>query len=119
MTSWASYSRERSLPYTPGQEKAFKVSRSKIDDFVRCPRCFWLDRRLKIKKPDTPPFQINKAVDELLKKEFDSYCVKKQPHPIMIEYNISAIPYEHADLNSWRQNFIGVNFLHKGTNLLL
>jgi CRISPR/Cas system-associated exonuclease Cas4 (RecB family) len=119
MASWATYSRERTLTYTPGQNTPFKVSRSKIDDFIRCPRCFWLDRRLKIKKPDTPPFQINKAVDELLKKEFDVYRLKKQPHPIMIEYNISAIPYEHTSLNQWRQNFVGVKYLHEPTNLLI
>jgi RecB family exonuclease len=113
------YWRERSQPYRPGQTQPFKVSRSKIEDFVRCPRCFWLDRRLKITKPDTPPFQINKAVDELLKKEFDSYRKQGEPHPLMIEHNIPAIPYAHESLNDWRENFIGVQSLHEPTNLLI
>jgi len=117
--AWSDYSRERSQPYKPGQKQAFKVSRSKIEDFVRCQRCFWLDRRLRITRPDTPPFQINKAVDELLKKEFDSYRIKGQPHPMMVEYNISAIPYAHDSLNQWRTNFTGVQFLHPPTNLLI
>ncbi len=112
------YWRERSKPYQPGQTTPFKVSRSKIDDFLNCPRCFWLDRRLKITKPDTPPFQINKAVDALLKKEFDSYRLKGEPHPLMSDNHIRAIPYAHEKLNDWRENFVGVQFLHEPTNLL-
>jgi CRISPR/Cas system-associated exonuclease Cas4 (RecB family) len=119
MTSWATYSRERNKPYVPGQKTAFKVSRSKIDDFLNCPRCFWLDRRLKIKRPDGFPFQINKAVDELLKKEFDTYRAKKVAHPMMIENNIIAVPFQHDELDNWRANFVGVNYLHKPTNLII
>ena len=62
------YWKERSQPYRPGQKAPFKVSRSKIELFMQCPRCFWLDTRLKIKRPDGPPFNINKAIDELFKK---------------------------------------------------
>lgn len=117
--AYSSYWRERSQPYRPGQTAAFKVSRSKIDDFLNCPRCFWLDRRLKITKPDTPPFQINKAVDELLKKEFDSYRVKGEAHPLMLDNQIKAVPFAHEKLNDWRENFVGVQYLHEPTNLLI
>lgn len=113
------YWRERSQPYRPGQTAPFKVSRSKIDDFLNCPRCFWLDRRLKIRKPNTPPFQINKAVDELLKKEFDSYRLKGEPHPLMTDNQIKAIPFAHDNLDKWRENFVGVQYLHEPTNLLV
>ena len=68
----------------PGQRAAFKVSRSKIELFMQCPRCFWLDVRLKIKRPDGPPFNINKAIDELFKKEFDRYRAAGEKHPIML-----------------------------------
>lgn len=113
----ADYWRERSLPYKPGQKAPFKLSRSKIELFMQCPRCFWLDVRLKIKRPDGPPFQINKAIDELFKKEFDQYRAKKQPHPLMIEYKVDAVPFSHKDLNTWRHNFTGVAAVHKPTNL--
>ena len=33
------------------------------------------------------PFNLNSAVDELLKNEFDGYREKKQPHPYMSEIN--------------------------------
>lgn len=113
----ADYSRQRSKPYIPGQKEVFKVSRTKIELFTQCPRCFWLDTRLKITRPSGPPFQINKAVDELLKKEFDSYRVKGEPHPLMISYEIEAIPFVHDDLDKWRMNFTGVSTLHEPTNL--
>jgi CRISPR/Cas system-associated exonuclease Cas4 (RecB family) len=113
------YRYERSLPYKPGQKASFKISRSKIELFIQCPRCFWLDARLKIKRPSGPPFQINKAIDELFKKEFDAYRINKKPHPIMIENKIKAIPFNHQDLNKWRHNFTGVGTLHETTNLYI
>lgn len=84
---------------------------------MQCPRCFWLDVRLGIKRPSSPPFQINKAIDELFKKEFDSYRAKVKPHPIMSDNQIKAVPMQHADLDKWRHNFTGVTTLHEPTNL--
>lgn len=115
----STYTWKRTLPYKPGQKATYKISRSKIDLFMNCPSCFWLDRRLKISRPDSPPFQINKAVDELFKKEFDTYRQAGKPHPLMVEYKIDAIPYVHSDLNKWRENFVGVQYLHEPTNLLI
>lgn len=86
---------------------------------MQCPRCFWLDERLKLKRPSGPPFQINKAIDELFKKEFDAHRAKKTPHPLMVENNVKAVPYQHEDLDKWRENFVGVGTLHKPTNLYI
>lgn len=113
----SNYWKERSLPYQPGQKAAYKISRSKIELFMQCPRCFWLDVRLKIKRPDSPPFNINKAIDELLKKEFDVYRKKGEPHPIMIQHEVSAIPFAHENLDDWRHNFTGVAYVYEPTNL--
>jgi CRISPR/Cas system-associated exonuclease Cas4 (RecB family) len=111
------YWKERSAPYKPGQLSPFKVSRSKIELFMQCPRCFWLDVRHKITRPNTPPFNINKTIDELFKKEFDVYRTKKLPHPLMVEFNVDAIPYADERLDTWRENFVGVIALHQATNL--
>lgn len=113
-----SYSK-RGQAYNPGQAEAFKVSRSKIELFTQCPRCFWLDARLKLKRPNGPPFRINSAVDELLKKEFDEFRSKQQPHPIMTEYEVAAVPFAHKDLNKWRENFVGVQCLDEASNLFV
>lgn len=114
------YSRQRSGPYTPGQKEPYKISRSKIELFKQCPRCFWLDVRLKIGRPSSPPFNINKTIDELFKKEFDRHRQAGTPHPIMVANEVMAIPFAHPDLDTWRQalgNNAGVKTLHKGTNL--
>ena len=113
----ADYWRQRTQLYKPGQTTPYKVSRSKIELFKQCPRCFWLDARLKIKRPNGPPFRINSAIDELFKKEFDSYRAQAKPHPLMIDNQIKAIPYVHKDLDTWRHNFTGIFTLHKPTNL--
>ena len=39
--------RTRNL-YKPGDEKPFRLSRSKLELFMNCPRCFYLDRRLGV-----------------------------------------------------------------------
>jgi CRISPR/Cas system-associated exonuclease Cas4 (RecB family) len=111
------YWKERNVPYKTGQKTPFKVSRSKIELFMQCPRCFWLDARLKIKRPSSPPFNINKAIDELFKKEFDVYREQQKPHPLMKDNQIKAIPFQHKELDKWRHNFTGIVHLHEPTNL--
>lgn len=86
---------------------------------MQCPRCFWLDVRLKIKRPEGPPFNINKAIDELFKKEFDVYRKKGEPHPLMVEFGVPAVPFTHDDLDKWRETFVGVQVLHEPTNLMV
>lgn len=84
---------------------------------MQCPRCFWLDVRLKITRPNSPPFNINKTIDELFKKEFDIHRESQTPHPIMLANNLDAVPMQHQNLDDWRNTFVGVTTLHKPTNL--
>jgi CRISPR/Cas system-associated exonuclease Cas4 (RecB family) len=110
---------EQNKPYVPGQKAPYKISRSKIDLFIECPRCFWLDARLKISRPEGPRFTLNLAVDDLLKKEFDALRKSGQQHPLQVEYGIDARPAFHEMLNTWRHNFTGVQYLHEPTHLLV
>ncbi len=110
--------------YSPDERGAgngnfFKLSRSKIDLFLQCPRCFYLDRRMGVARPPGFPFALNSAVDTLLKQEFDIYRQRKTKHPLIEKYGIDAIPIPHKDLDRWRHNFTGVQYLHKPTNLLI
>lgn len=110
--------RTRNL-FDPLSKEPFKLSRSRIELFMRCPRCFYIDRRKGVDRPPTPPFNINSTVDHLLKKEFDSYRRKKQPHPLMKVNNIDAIPFTHKDLDAWRENFVGVQFHHAPSHFIV
>ncbi len=109
----------RRANYEPGQKVPYRVSRSKIELFMQCKRCFWLDARLHIVRPNGPPFNINKAIDELFKREFDQYRAKEKPHPLMVEFEVDAIPMQHDQLDIWRENFTGVSALHEPTNLMV
>jgi len=105
--------------FDPKSPEPFKISRSGLEFFLECPRCFYLDRRLGVKRPSGPPFTLNSAVDALLKKEFDIHRRKNEPHGLMKKFGIDAIPFTHEDLDKWRANFTGVQYLHQPTNLLI
>ena len=74
--------------FNPKSEEPFVFSRSRIDNFLECKRCFYLTNKIGIARPPSFPFNLNNAVDELLKNEFDTYREKQEPHPIMIENRI-------------------------------
>jgi len=101
--------------YTPGSSEPFSLSRSRLENFIRCPRCFYLDGRLGVEPPSGPPFNINSAVDYLLKKEFDRYRALGRPHPYMEEAGIDAIPFAHERLDEWCENFKGVQHVHESS----
>jgi len=105
--------------YNKNSTEPFKISRSKIDLFIKCPRCFYLDRVLGIGQPPGFPFSLNSAVDKLLKKEFDIHRANKTTHPMMSAYGLDAIPFEHEKMNEWRENFKGIQYLHEATNLII
>ncbi len=96
-----------------------KLSRSKLELFTECQRCFWLDVKKGVKRPPGFPFTINNAIDFLLKSEFDVHREKGTKHAVMEKFNIDAIPFRHEDLNKWRHNFTGVQFEHKPTGFLI
>ena len=112
-------SRKSSI-YSPGQNEVFKISRSKFSNFVDCKRCFYLDRVKGLQSPSMPGWSLNTTVDELLKKEFDFYRDKKEPHPIFKKYNLNFIPYQHKDIDLWRESLKGgISYHDKDTNLIL
>lgn len=105
--------------YKKGSAAPFKISRSGIELFTECRCCFYLDKVLGLKRTEGPPFNINKAVDTLLKKEFDMHRVKKTRHPLMEQYGVDAIPFKHEMMDEWRENFKGVRYHYEPANLLI
>lgn len=104
--------------FDPKSDAPFRLSRSKLENFLRCPRCFYLDRRLGVSEPSMPAFTLNVAVDHLLKKEFDIHRANGTAHPLMAHYGIDAVPFQHSLLDRWRENFVGVEFHHPATNFI-
>ncbi len=108
------YKPHRNPNWNYGGER-FRLSRSKIDLFKECPKCFYIDNRLGTARPPGYPFALNSAVDALLKKEFDTHRAVGTKHPIMEEYGVDAIPFNHAQMDIWRENFKGVQTVHQKT----
>ncbi|OGZ02976.1 MAG: hypothetical protein A2430_00030 [Candidatus Liptonbacteria bacterium RIFOXYC1_FULL_36_8] len=114
------YNNYKKILFDPKSSTSFKISRSKIDLFLECPRCFYFDRRLGISRPPGFPFSLNSAVDTLLKKEFDIHRAKGEPHPLMKSYDINAVPFNHERMDEWRDSLRrGVQFLHEPANLII
>ena len=106
--------------YQKDSEQPFTISRSKFSNFIDCPRCFYLDRVKGLKEPSMPGWALNSAVDDLLKKEFDKHRKQKTPHPIMEQYDLNFIPYEHKDLDKWRNSLAGgISYHDQDTNLII
>lgn len=118
MSEYYTAQRVRGL-YNSKTSESFKLSRSKIDLFLECPRCFYYDRKLGVGRPPGFPFALNSAVDHLLKLEFDIHRVAGTKHPLIEKYGVDARPVPHEDLDKWRHNFTGIQYLHKLTNLLI
>lgn len=116
MSDYYNPQRTRNL-YDPKSTEPFRLSRSQIDLFMNCPKCFYLDRRIGVARPPGYPFTLNSAVDALLKREFDIHRAKGSKHPLQKKYNIDAIPLAHEKIDEWRDALRrGVVFHHKGTN---
>src|SRR3990167_3213764 len=106
--------------FDPNSEIPFRISRSKIDLFLNCRRCFYLDRKLGIAQPPGYPFSLNSAVDKLLKKEFDAHRAKGTAHPLMKTYGVDAVPLDHPLMDEWRDALGGgIQYLHPETNFLI
>ncbi len=87
---------------------------------MECPRCFYLDRRLGVGRPAGFPFNLNSIVDTLLKREFDHYRKLRQPHPLMEQNGVDAIPFDHPKLDRWRDALhAGVEYHEAVTNLMM
>lgn len=118
MSEYYKANRTRNL-YDPKSTEPFKLSRSKIENFLACKKCFYLDRRLGVGQPPGFPFNLNSAVDTLLKKEFDIHRANGEAHPLMKAYGLKAVPFAHEMIDEWRENFKGVQYLHEPTNFII
>ena len=111
----------KSSIYSPNQEGDFKISRSKLSDFLSCPRCFYIDRVKGVISPGTPGWSLNTLTDTLLKDEFDECREKQKPHRILIANKLNHIvPFKHKDMDTWRNSLHGgLEMRYKDTNIIL
>ena len=109
------------MPSMTRNLKRKELSRTKLELFCNCARCFYDDVALGLKRPSSPPFTLNIAVDELLKREFDVHRAAGTPHPLCAAEPALAgvVPFPHAEMDAWRYNFTGVRWQHPGNGWTL
>jgi hypothetical protein len=109
--------------YKPDHKGPYELSRSRIENFINCPACFYLIQVKGLNFPNFPGYNINEATDILFKKDFDKYRLKQESHPFLIANQMShLIPYKHKDFELWTQSLhFGaegrMNTIHEETNL--
>ena len=103
--------------YSKDNTDPYKLSRTRIENFCRCKKCFYLEEKLGISRPASFPFNLNNAVDELLKEEFDSFRGTDKNHPYIVENGLDAKPFDHPEVEDWRTRNKGIGFLDEDTNL--
>ena len=110
--------------YKPENPEPYELSRSKMEMFIRCEACFWLEKVAGVKQPGMPAFLINSLTDLLLKREMDEYR-GIEAHPFATKSELSnLIPLDHEDLDHWTDSLqFGsspkkYNTLHEPTNIL-
>lgn len=86
------------------------ISRSKIDLFLECSRCFWLDVKKNIRRPEgIKGTFIGAKYDPLLKKQFDYYRQMKTV-PEFLEKNNLRLYEDKSEISRWRHKLF---FFHK------
>jgi hypothetical protein len=110
--------------FDPQNPSPYELSRSKIEAFIKCSACFWLEKAAGVKFPGIPAFLLNTNTDTLLKKDFDQYR-GKGPHPLMQAAGLGHLhPFAHEHMNKWEQStHFGAspnhfNTVHQPTNIL-
>ena len=106
--------------YDPSNLTPYEISRSKVENFIQCPACFWMDRVKGIKFPSMPKWLLNTATDTLLKKDFDKFRNLQVPHPLMEKNGLKDIvPFHHKDIDKWRlSTHLGLRTEIKDLNLI-
>jgi hypothetical protein len=89
-----------------------KLSRSAIEQFIRCPRCFYQQRRLGLKQPSMVPLTLAVATDALLKNEFDAIRGQDVAHAVWQQHGLNVRAYVHpvAQLRARTDNSSVKNF---------
>ena len=105
--------------YKPENPIPYELGRSRIQGFVDCQACFYLDRVKGIPIPSLYGWPLNSATDVLLKKDFDEYRQRQEPHPFLVKKGLSRlIPFQHEDFQKWTMALqLGLNTIHEETNL--
>ncbi|MCM8787939.1 MAG: PD-(D/E)XK nuclease family protein [Candidatus Omnitrophica bacterium] len=93
-----------------------KISRSKIELFIDCPRCFWLEMKYNIERPkDFAGGWIGQKYDPIIKNEFDAHRQNSTKPEKLEELGLDLFN-DLERLKIWRGK--GIEFYHPKHNFV-
>lgn len=100
--------------------KSIKLSPSTINLMLECKRCFWLQLVKGIKRPETIFPSLPNGMDLILKKHFDRFMERNELPPEIRESCKDCRLFSDKNLlEVWRNNRKGIEFIDKGSGVLL
>lgn len=61
------------------------LSKSSLETFKSCPKCFWLEKIQKLKRPEGIKASIMNGIDDMMKRSSDYFVANQQPMPYLHE----------------------------------
>lgn len=75
-----------------------RLSKSAIDKFVRCPRCFYLQYKHKLGQPDLISSKVWKGIERITQAHYERYRVARETPPNLLGMvPADAIPYQGGE----------------------
>ena len=109
--------------FDPINEAPYELSRGRVEKYLNCKACFWLEQLHGVKPPEFPSFTINTTTDILLKRDADAVR-GKSTLPLWEEAGLGhMIPWEYENLGNWANsmqyglNDTYFNTVHDETNI--
>lgn len=100
------------------------LSPSSLSLYLECQHCFWLEKKMGIKRPQLFPYNLNQALDSVMQEEFDYYRRRGEQHPLL-EKNPSTssgrakLFGNKKMLERWRDGKRGLGYADKGLKATL
>src|SRR3989344_3505637 len=102
-------------------KQTYKLSPSSLNLFNECPRCFWLEKHKKWKRPSSPFPSLPSGMDRILKEHFDKFRDKGELPPEIAnnkECKNMKLFDDVEKMKVWQSNFKGVSWKDKMGNEL-
>ncbi|MFC2143064.1 PD-(D/E)XK nuclease family protein [Candidatus Aenigmatarchaeota archaeon] len=97
----------------------YKLSPSSLNLLENCPKCFWLYVVKKIRRPSMGFPTLPSGIDKIMKVHFDKHRKQKTIPPELEELDGIKLFDDIEQLNIWRNNFKGIQFLDEESDILL
>ncbi len=97
----------------------YRFSPSSLSLLKECERCFWLQFRLNMRRPDGIFPTLPTGMDRILKAHFDSFRDRKMLPPELKRLEGYSLFGQKELLEEWRNNFAGIRWKDGQGNILM